>query len=143
MLYKYGIFVFWFEVYLGEVVKYLGVYVLFILMLILLIFVIWSDCYEDEYNYVVCLFLGELDMNVLLFIDELVSELLLGKLILSEVDKCLNEIDVMGSFYGKWVIGVVFVMVIGVFVMLMGVSWSEIGWLGVLGIVVYYWILWV
>lgn len=142
MLYKYGMFVFWLEVYFIEIVIYFGVYVFFIFMLILLMIVIWSDKYEDEYNYVVCLMFGELDMNVLFFIDELVSLVFKGEFFFSEVNDKLDEIDVMGSLYGKLFIGIVYGMVIGVFVMLMGVSWLEIGWFSVFGLLVYVWMLW-
>ena len=60
-------------------------------------FVIWSDRHEDEYNHAARLLPGDLDMNALSLTDELASELLSGKLSLTEADKRLNEIDAMGS----------------------------------------------
>ena len=142
MLHKYGTPAFRLEAYLGEVAKYLGVHASFISTPTSLTFVIWSDRHEDEYNHAARLLPGELDMNALSLTDELASELLSGKLTLSEADKRLNEIDAMGSPYGKWVTGVAFAMATGAFAMLMGASWSEIGWSGALGIVAYLWTLW-
>ncbi|GAB5393561.1 MAG: hypothetical protein Altm1KO_30790 [Alteromonas macleodii] len=132
MLHKYGTPAFRLEAYLGEVAKYLGVHASFISTPTSLTFVIWSDRHEDEYNHAARLLPGELDMNALSLTDELASELLSGKLTLSEADKRLNEIDAMGSPYGKWVTGVAFAMATGAFAMLMGASWSEIGWSGAL-----------
>ncbi|SVE18172.1 uncharacterized protein METZ01_LOCUS471026, partial [marine metagenome] len=120
MLHKYGTPAFRLEAYLGEVAKYLGVHASFISTPTSLTFVIWSDRHEDEYNHAARLLPGELDMNALSLTDELASELLSGKLTLSEADKRLNEIDAMGSPYGKWVTGVAFAMATGAFAMLMG-----------------------
>lgn len=48
----------------------------------------------------------------------------------------------MLSFYGKWVIGFFYGILIGVFFLLMGGSWFEMYWLVILGLVVYFWVLW-
>ena len=97
MLHKYGTPAFRLEAYLGEVAQYLGVHASFISTPTSLTFVIWSDRHEDEYNHAARLLPGDLDMNALSLTDELASELLAGKMSLSEADKRLNEIDAMGS----------------------------------------------
>lgn len=82
MFYKYGIFVYWLEVYLMEVVIYFGLKLFFVMLLILVIFVIWIDGYEEEYIYVVCVDLGDYDLGLLVDIDDLVNKMFNGELML-------------------------------------------------------------
>lgn len=142
MLHKYGTPAFRLEAYLTEVATYLGVHASFISTPTSLTVVIWSDRHEDEYNHAARLMPGELDMNALSLTDELASLLLNGELSLSEADTRLNEIDAMGSLYGKIPTGLAYGMATGAFAMLMGASWSEIGWSGALGLLAFVWTLW-
>ncbi|MCU7554774.1 threonine/serine exporter family protein [Alteromonas sp. ASW11-19] len=142
MLHKYGTPSFRLEAYLNEVATYLGVHASFISTPTSLTLVIWSDKHEDEYNHAARLMPGELDMNALSLTDELASSLLAGELTLQEADKRLSEIDVMPSPYGKLVTGAAFGLSTGAFAMLMGASWPEIFWSGLLGLVAYIWTLW-
>lgn len=142
MLHKYGTPAFRLEAYLTEVATYLGVRASFISTPTSLTFVIWSDRHEDEYNHSARLQPGDLDMNALSLTDELANKLLEGEVTLAEADKRLDEIDVMPSPYGKWLTGASFGLSTGAFAMLMGASWQEIFWSGLLGLMTYFWTLW-
>lgn len=142
MLHKYGTPSFRLEAYLDDVAKFLGVHASFISTPTSLSFVIWSDRHEDEYNHSARLLPGDLDMNSLSLTDELASELIAGKLSLSEADKQLDDIDAKGSPYGKTLTGLSFGLSTGAFAILMGASWNEIGWAALLGGVAYLWTLW-
>ncbi len=142
MLHKYGTPSFRLEAYLLEVATYLGVRASIIATPTSLTFVIWSDGHEDEYTHASRLQPGELDLNSLSHVDGLASELLLGKVTLTEADKLLSEIDALPSPYGKFITGCSFSIGTGAFAMLMGASWAEIGWSGLLGLLSYFWSLW-
>lgn len=142
MLHKYGTPSFRLEAYLLEVATYLGVRASIIATPTSLTFVIWSDGHEDEYTHASRLQPGELDLNSLSHVDGLASELLLGKVTLTEADKLLSEIDALPSPYGKFITGFSFAIGTGAFAMLMGASWAEIGWSGLLGLLSYFWSLW-
>ena len=142
MLHKYGTPSFRLEVYLTEVATYLAVRASFIATPTSLTFVIWSDGHEDEYTHAARLQPGELDLNSLSHVDGLASELLAGEVSLEEADRLLSDIDAMPSPYGKWITGCSFALATGAFAMLMGASWPEIGWSGLLGLLSYVWYLW-
>ncbi|RDV25468.1 threonine/serine exporter family protein [Alteromonas aestuariivivens] len=142
MLHKYGTPAFRLEAFLTEVAHYLGVHASFVSTPTSLTVVIWSDRHEDEYTHVARLQPGELDMNALSLTDDLASQLLAGSLTLKQADARLDEIDVMPSPYGKFITGCAFSLATGAFAMLMGASWSEIFWSGMLGLITYFWSLW-
>ncbi len=142
MLHKYGTPAFRLEAYLTEVATALGVRASFISTPTALTFVIWSDKHEDEYNHAARLLPGDLDMNALSLTDELASDLIAGNVTLQQADTRLDEIDAMGSPYGKPLTCAAFGLSTGAFAMLMGASWPEILWAGLLGIVAYVWTLW-
>ena len=142
MLHKYGTPAFRLEAYLQEVSTYLGINASFIATPTSITFVIWSDKHEDEYTHAARLQPGELDMNALSLTDELANKLLNGEVGLSEADARLDEINLMPSPYGKIITGCAFALATGSFSMLMGASWAEIFWTGMLGLVVYFWVLW-
>ena len=142
MLHKYGTPSFRLEAYLTEVATYLGVHASFISTPTSLTFVIWSDRHEDEYNHAARLMPGDLDMNALSLTDELASSLLAGKLSLAAANQRMNELDAMPSPYGKLITGAAYGLATGAFAMLMGASWPEIFWSGLLGLVAYLWTLW-
>lgn len=142
MLHKYGTPAFRLEAYLLEISSYLGVRSSIIATPTALTFVIWTEGHEDEYTHAARLQPGELDLNSLSQTDALASELLAGKVTLAQADKRLSEIDALPSPYGKWVTGLSYLAGTGAFAMLMGASWSEIGWSALLGLLSYFWSLW-
>jgi uncharacterized membrane protein YjjP (DUF1212 family) len=142
MLHKYGTPAFRLEAYLLEVSSHLGVHASFIVTPTSIIFVIWSDKHEDEYNHAARLQPGDLDMNSLSLTDELANELLSGKVSLAEADSRLDTINALPSPYGKLVTGCGFALATGSFSMLMGASLPEILWTGLLGVISYLWVLW-
>ncbi|MCV2883397.1 threonine/serine exporter family protein [Aestuariibacter sp. AA17] len=142
MLHKYGTPAFRLEAYLTDVSTYFGLHASYISTPTTLTFVIWSDEHEDEYNHSARLLPGDLDMNALSRTDELASRLLAGDISLADADIELDVIDQLPSPYGKWLTGFAFSLSTGAFAMLMGASWPEILWSGLLGIVAYIWTLW-
>jgi uncharacterized membrane protein YjjP (DUF1212 family) len=142
MLHKYGTPAFRLEAYLTELATYLGVRASFIATPTALTFVIWSDGREDEYNHSVRVQPGDYDMNALSCTDELATRLLAGEIGLEEADHQLDVINQMPSPYGKVLTGLGFCAATGAFSMLMGASWQEILWTSLIGLVVYFLVLW-
>ncbi|MDO6561001.1 threonine/serine exporter family protein [Paraglaciecola chathamensis] len=142
MLHKYGTPAFRLEAYLTELATYLGVRASFIATPTALTFVIWSDRREDEYNHSVRVQPGDYDMNALSRTDELATRLLAGEVGLEEADHQLDVINQMPSPYGKILTGLGFCGATGAFAMLMGASWQEILWTSLIGLVVYFLVLW-
>ncbi|GGD63893.1 threonine/serine ThrE exporter family protein [Lacimicrobium alkaliphilum] len=142
MLHKYGTPAFRQEAHLTEVATYLGVHASFISTPTSMTFVIWSDKHEDEYTHAARVQPGDLDLGSLARTDELVTQLLEGKLTLTEADRLLNEIDALPNPYGKLATGGAFCLSTGAFAMLLGSSWNDVLWSGAIGLVVYFWVLW-
>ncbi|MFQ3236830.1 MAG: uncharacterized membrane protein YjjP (DUF1212 family) [Paraglaciecola sp.] len=142
MLHKYGTPAFRLEAYLTDVATFLGVRASFIATPTALTFVIWSDGHEDEYNHSVRVQPGDYDMNALSRTDELANRLLAGEVLLAEADHQLDVINDMPSPYGKVLTGLGFCVAPGAFAMLMGGSWPEILWTGLIGLMVYFLVLW-
>nr|WP_205967831.1 threonine/serine exporter family protein [Paraglaciecola sp. 20A4] len=142
MLHKYGTPAFRLEAYLTELATYLGVRASFIATPTALTFVIWSDRREDEYNHSVRVQPGDYDMNALSRTDELATRLLAGEVGLEEADYQLDVINQMPSPYGKVLTGLGFCGATGAFAMLMGASWQEILWTALIGLIVYFLVLW-
>jgi len=142
MLHKYGTPAFRLEAYLSEIANYLGVRASFISTPTSLTTTIWSDKHEDEYSNAIRLQPGDLDMNALSLTDELASQLLAGQISIEQADKRLDDIDDMPSPYGKWLTSGAFGLSTGAFAMLMGASWADTLWSGILGLVAYVWMAW-
>jgi uncharacterized membrane protein YjjP (DUF1212 family) len=142
MLHKYGTPAFRLEAYLTDVATFLGVRASFIATPTALTFVIWSDGHEDEYNHSARVQPGDYDMNALSRTDELANRMLAGDVTLAEADLQLDVINVMPSPYGKILTGLGFCVAPGAFAMMMGASWPEILWTGLIGLMVYFLVLW-
>lgn len=142
MLHKYETPSFRLEAFLSEIAEYLGVHASFISTPTSLSVTLWSDRHEDEYNHHARMQPGELDLNALSRTDELAQKLLRGEMSLAEADTALDEIDAMGSPYNNAITGVAFSLSTSAFAMLMGASWREALFSGVLGLLVYIWTLW-
>ncbi|MFQ3197136.1 MAG: uncharacterized membrane protein YjjP (DUF1212 family) [Paraglaciecola sp.] len=142
MLHKYGTPAFRLEAYLTDVATFLGVRASFIATPTALTFVIWTDGHEDEYNHSARVQPGDYDMNALSRTDELANRLLAGEVLLAEADQQLDLINDMPSPYGKVLTGLGFCVAPGAFSMLMGASWPEILWTGLIGLMVYFLVLW-
>jgi uncharacterized membrane protein YjjP (DUF1212 family) len=142
MLHKYGTPAFRQEAHLTEVATYLGVHASFISTPTSMTFVIWSDKHEDEYTHAARVQPGDLDLGSLARTDELVTQLLEGKLSLSEADRLLDEINALPNPYGKLITGTAFCLSTGAFAMLLGSSWNDVLCSAAIGLVVYLWVLW-
>ncbi|WP_088330757.1 threonine/serine exporter family protein [Lacimicrobium sp. SS2-24] len=142
MLHKYGTPAFRQEAHLTEVATYLGVHASFISTPTSMTFVIWSDKHEDEYTHAARVQPGDLDLGSLARTDELVTQLLDGKLTLKQADHLLDEINALPNPYGKGITGVAFCVSTAAFAMLLGSSWNDVLWSGCIGLIVYLWVLW-
>ncbi|MFC3092759.1 threonine/serine exporter family protein [Alteromonas sediminis] len=142
MLHKYGTPAYRQEAHLLEVASYLNLHASYITTPTSLTFVIWSDKHEDEYTHAARVQPGELDLGSLSKTDELVSLLLADKLSLEEADKQLDVIDNAPHPYNKTIIGAAFATASAAFALLMGTSWNDVFWSGLLGLTAYFWVLW-
>lgn len=142
MLHKYGTPAFRLEAYLEEVSSYLGVHASFIATPTSITFVIWTDKHEEDYTHAARLQPGDLDMNLLSLTDELTISLLAGTLSLEQADQRLDEISSMQSPYNHYITCSAFGLATGSFAMLMGASWPEIFWSGLLGVLAFLWVFW-
>ncbi|WP_026376283.1 threonine/serine ThrE exporter family protein [Aestuariibacter salexigens] len=142
MLHKYETPSFRLEAHLMEVASYLGVRASFNSTPTSIIFMIWSEGHEDEYTHAARLEPGELDLGSLGRIDELVSELLSGKLTIDEADQRLTEIDNSPGVFHPLVSMLAYGMTTGAFALLMGASWHDVGWTAMIGPVMFLFVAW-
>nr|WP_199883036.1 threonine/serine exporter family protein [Pseudoalteromonas sp. T1lg75] len=142
MLHKYGTPAYRLEAHLMEVATYLELKSSFVMSPTSVTFVIWTDGHENEYTHVARVDPGEHDLGSLANTDEVVNSLLKGELSITEADKRLDEIAVMPAPYNKLITAVAFASSGGAFAMLMGTSWNDVFYSGLLTLVVYLFVLW-
>ncbi|WP_105189197.1 threonine/serine ThrE exporter family protein [Pseudoalteromonas sp. T1lg48] len=142
MLHKYGTPAYRLEAHLMEVATYLELKSSFVMSPTSVTFVIWTEGHENEYTHVARVDPGEHDLGSLANTDEVVNLLLKGELTINEADKRLDEIAVMPAPYNKWITASAFAFSGGAFAMLMGTSWNDVFYSGLLTLVVYLFVLW-
>ncbi|WP_372762376.1 threonine/serine exporter ThrE family protein [Pseudoalteromonas sp.] len=142
MLHKYGTPAYRLEAHLMEVATYLDLKSSFVMSPTSVTFVIWTDGHEDEYTHVARVDPGDHDLGSLADTDDLVNQMLEGKLSLHEVDEQLDLIFVAPNYYNKLATGVAFATSGGAFAMLMGTSWYDVVWSALLSSIVYLFVLW-
>ncbi|MBE0422023.1 threonine/serine ThrE exporter family protein [Pseudoalteromonas nigrifaciens] len=142
MLHKYGTPAYRLEAHLMEVATYLDLKSSFVMSPTSVTFVIWTDGHEDEYTHVARVDPGDHDLGSLADTDDLVNQMLDGKLTLHEVDEQLDIIFVAPNSYNKLTTGIAFATSGGAFAMLMGTSWFDVAWSALLSSLVYLFVLW-
>lgn len=105
-------------------------------------FVLWTEGHEDEYTHAARVEPGDLDLGSLSRIDEVVDLVQNGTLTVEEASNRLDEIDTMENPYGRLITGVSYWMAGSAFAILMGTSVNNVVWAGVLGLLVYFFVLW-
>ena len=142
MLHKYGTPAYRLEAHLMEVATYLGLKSSFVMSPTSVTFVIWTDGHEDEYTHVARVDPGDHDLGSLADTDDLVNKMLNDELTLQEVDQQLDIIFDAPNPYNRVITGIAFATSGGAFAMLMGTSWNDVLWSGLLTFVVYLFVLW-
>ncbi len=142
MLHKYGTPAYRLEAHLMTLADALGLRSSFIISPTSMTFVLWTEGHEDEYTHAARVNPGDLDMGSLSRTDDVVDLVLGGELSVEEAQVRLDEIEFMPNPYGRWATALSFALSGSAFAMLMNTSWNNALWAGLLGIVVYIFILW-
>lgn len=142
MLHKYGTPVYRLEAHLMELANALELRSSFIISPTSMTFVLWTEGHEDEYTHAARVAPGDLDMGSLSRTDEVVEHVLNKTLSLEEATLRLDEIDKMQNPYGKLATATSFWMASAAFSMIMVSSWRDVMWAGILGLLVYVFVLW-
>lgn len=142
MLHKYGTPAYRLEAHLMTLADALGLRSSFIISPTSMTFVLWTEGHEDEYTHAARVEPGDLDMGSLSRTDDVVDLVLGGELSVEEAQLRLDEIEFMPNPYGRWSTALSFVLSGSAFAMLMNTSGNTALWSGLLGVVVYLFILW-
>lgn len=135
-LHKFGTPAYRLETHLRRVALKLGIEGYFLITPTTMTFVLQHDA-DQEYNHMARVNPGELDLGSLARTDELVNQLLEGERTLDDAIERLQEIADKPAPYGRWMTGLSFILGPAAFAMLMGTSWQDVFWSGVLGLPVY------
>ncbi|MEW5682970.1 MAG: threonine/serine exporter family protein [Pseudomonadota bacterium] len=142
MLHKYGTPAYRLEAHLAELTTHLGLKGSFIISPTSMTFVLWTEGHEQEYTHASRVNPGDLDLGALSRTDELVDQVLQGKVSINEADALLDAIDMRPSSYGKPATAVAMMASGGAFAMLMATSWNDVLWSSLLSLLVYLFMLW-
>ncbi|WP_462163194.1 threonine/serine exporter family protein [Pseudoalteromonas xiamenensis] len=142
MLHKYGTPAYRLEAHLMEVATHLGLKSSFVMSPTSVTFVIWTEGHEEEYTHVARVEPGDHDLGSLADTDDVVNRLLSGELTTEQAEKCLEEISKQKPPYSRWFNALAFLMSGGAFAMLMGTSWNDVIWSGLISLVVFIFVLW-
>ncbi|MDO6426605.1 MULTISPECIES: threonine/serine exporter family protein [Thalassotalea] len=135
-LHKFGTPAYRLEAHLQSVSQFLGLYASFIVTPTSLTFILSDDEENQEYNHLVRVNPGDLDLGALARTDELVDELSSGQRTLTDAIERLDEIVNKPNPYGKVLTFFAFGASSGAFAMLMHTSWNDVFWSTILGLFV-------
>ena len=141
-LHNFGTPAYRLEAHLQNVTTFLELKGCFMITPTALTFVLSEDDENQEYNHVVRVNPGELDLGSLARTDELVDELSSGQRTLTESIERLEEIANKPNPYNRFLTLLAFGASSGAFAMLMHTSWNDVIWSAVLGLIVYLFVLW-
>lgn len=143
-LHKFGTPAYRLEAHLQNVASILGMSGSFMITPTSLTFVLWQkgDHDSQEYNHVMRVKPGEIDLGSLARTDELVDELATGQRSLIEASERLDEINNKPAPYSHSVSLVAFGISGAAFAMLMGTSWNDVFWSLILSVIVYGFVYW-
>jgi len=135
-LHKFGTPAYRLEAHLQNVANDLDLKACFIITPTALTFVLSEDEEHQQYNHVIRVKPGDLDLGSLARTDELVDELSSGQRSLSEAIERLDDIANKPNPYGRFLTFLGFGASSGAFAMLMHTSWNDVFWSVLLGFVV-------
>lgn len=142
-LHKFGTPAYRLEDHLQTVAKNLGVDASFVITPTSLTFMLMGEKPDfQEYNHIVRVNPGDLDLGALARTDELVDELSSGQRTLTEAIERLDEIVNKPNPYGRLLTFLAFGASSGAFAMLMRTSWNDVIWSTLLGLVVCLFVFW-
>ncbi|TLX45245.1 hypothetical protein C1E24_19815 [Pseudoalteromonas phenolica] len=142
MLHKYGTPAYRLEAHLMEVATHLNLKSSFVMSPTSVTFVIWTDGHEEEYTHVARVDPGDHDLGSLADTDDVVNRVLTAELSLEEADNELEAILNKKSPYNTWMTGFTFALSGAAFAMLMGTSWNDVLWSGLISLVVFLFVIW-
>jgi uncharacterized membrane protein YjjP (DUF1212 family) len=134
-LHKFGTPAYRLEAHLQDVAKFLDLQACFIITPTALTFVLSEDEENQQYNHVMRVKPGELDLGSLARTDELVDELSSGQRTLKEATERLDDIANKPNPYGRFLTFLAFGASSGAFALLMHTSWNDVFWSTLLGFV--------
>ncbi|MGB1197639.1 MAG: threonine/serine ThrE exporter family protein [Thalassotalea sp.] len=144
-LHKFGTPAYRMEAHLQSVAQNLGIEANFVITPTSLTFVLANandNNEHQEYNHIVRVKPGELDLGSLARTDELVDELGSGQRSLTDAIERLDDIMNKPNPYGRVLTFVAFGASSGAFAMLMRTSWNDVLWSTLLGLFVCLFVFW-
>lgn len=141
-LHKLGTTAYRLEDNLLSISQFLQLRASFIISPTSLTFILSDDDDDQQYNHLVRVTPGEIDLGSLARIDELVDELISGERSLQESIERLDEIASKPPPYGYFLTFLAFGASSGAFAMLMHTSWNDVIWSTLLGCVVFGLVVW-
>lgn len=141
-LHKLGSTAYRLEDNLLSIAHFLELRASFIITPTALTFILSDDEDDQQYNHLMRVTPGEIDLGSLARIDELVDELIKGERTLDEAIERLKEVNAKPRPYGPLLTFLAFGASSGAFAMLMHTSWHDVFWSTVLGFVVFAFVIW-
>jgi uncharacterized membrane protein YjjP (DUF1212 family) len=141
-LHKLGSTAYRLEDNLLSIANFLDIRASFMITPTALTFILSDDEDDQQYNHLVRVTPGEIDLGSLARIDELVDELINGERTLDEAIERLNEVNAKPPPYGIILTFFAFGASSGAFAMLMHTSWHDVFWSTLLGFVVFAFVMW-
>lgn len=141
-LHKLGSTAYRLEDNLLSIAKFLDIRASFIITPTALTFILSDDEDDQQYNHLVRVTPGEIDLGSLARIDELVDELINGERTLEEAIDRLKEVNKKPPPYGVFLTFLAFGASSGAFAMLMHTSWNDVFWATLLGFVTFLFVVW-
>jgi len=141
-LHKLGTTAYRLEDNLLNIAQFLQLRASFIIAPTSLTFILSDDDDDQQYNHLLRVTPGDIDLGSLARIDELVDELISGERTLLEAIERLDEIAKKPPPYGFVFTFLAFGASSGAFAMLMHTSWNDVVWSTLLGFVVFGFVAW-
>lgn len=142
LLHRCGATAYRLENHLKSVSRFLDVPGQFIITPTAMTFVLYSAEELQEYNFVVRVPPGDIDLSALSRTNELVDELASGQRTLAEAIERLNDIPNKPPPYPAFATFLAFGASSGAFALLMHTSWQDVFWSTILGFLVYLLVIW-
>ncbi len=141
-LHKLGSTAYRLEDNLLSIAHFLELRASFIITPTALTFILSDDEDDQQYNHLMRVTPGEIDLGSLARIDELVDELINGERTLEEAIARLKEVNAKPPPYGAFLTFLAFGASSGAFAMLMHTSWHDVFWSTILGFIVFIFVVW-
>ncbi|GDY24908.1 threonine/serine ThrE exporter family protein [Agarivorans sp. Toyoura001] len=137
-LHKYGTPAFRMESHLRNVAETMGLDGYFLVTPTSLTFVLWAPDDTQEYNYVMRVKPGEIDLGMLARTNQLVEKVTAQEVSLSEAISQLNTLANQAPMHTPWTMLLAFAITGGAFAMLMAATWNTIIWSSLLSGISFY-----